>query len=91
MDDFDQPHIGLPEDAAWSRDVHQEALARKGASGACEACGARTWGVGERLLLVQALDPGGRFVPGTGVEVVPVFCRRCGLLHLHAVNVLLRD
>ena len=40
MDDFDEPHIGLPEDAAWSRDVHQEALSRKGASGACEACGA---------------------------------------------------
>ena len=31
------------------------------------------------------------FVPGTGIEVVPVFCRHCGLLHLHAANVLLRD
>ena len=91
MSDFDEPHIGLPEDEAWSRDVHHAALTRKGAGGACEACGSDTWGVGERLLLVQALDPGGRFVPGRGVEVVPVFCRHCGLLHLHLVNVLLRD
>jgi hypothetical protein len=91
VSDFDEPRIGLPEDAAWSRDVHEEALARKGATDVCEACGSSAWGVGERLLLVQALDPGGRFIPGRGVEVVPVFCRHCGLLHLHVVSVLLRD
>ena len=91
MSDFHERQTGLPEDAAWSRDVHHEALARKGADGNCEACGSGAWGVGERLLLIQALDPAGRFVPGSGVEVVPVFCRHCGLLHLHLVNVLLRD
>ena len=91
MSDFDESRIDLPEDAAWSRDVHRAALARKGATDACEACGSGAWGVGERLLLVQALDPGGRFIPGSGVEVVPVFCRHCGLLHLHVVSVLLRD
>ena len=91
MSDFHEPDVGLPEDAAWSRDVHHAALARKGANGACEACGSHTWGVGDRLLLVQALDATGRFSPGSGVEAVPVFCRHCGLLHLHVVNVLLRD
>lgn len=91
MSDFYEPPIGLPEEAGWSRDVHHEALARKDATGACEACGSSTWGVSERLLLVQALDPAGRFIPGSGVEVVPAFCRHCGLLHLHMVNVLLRD
>jgi hypothetical protein len=91
MSDSHEPLIGGREEAAWSRDVYQEALRRKGADGECEACGGRAWGVGERMLLIEALDPGGRFIPGKGVEVVPAFCRHCGLLHLHAANVLLRD
>lgn len=91
MSDSREPLIGGPEEAAWSRDVHTQALARKGATGSCEACGSDAWGVSDRLLLIEALDPAGRFVPGTGIEVVPVFCRHCGLLHLHAANVLLRD
>jgi hypothetical protein len=91
MSDSHEPLIGRPEEAAWSRDVHAQALARKGADGACEACGADAWGVSDRLLLLEALDPGGRFTPGTGIEVVAVFCRHCGLLRLHAANVLLRD
>jgi hypothetical protein len=91
MSDSHEPLIGGSEEAAWSRDVHLDALARKAADGACEACGQSAWGVSGRLLLLEALDASGRYVPGMGVEVVPVFCRRCGLMHLHAATVLLRD
>jgi hypothetical protein len=91
MSDSDEPLIGGREEAAWSRGVYEEALRRKGAEGDCEACGYSAWSVGERLLLIEALDPGGRFIPGRGIEVVPVFCRHCGVLHLHAASVLLRD
>jgi hypothetical protein len=91
MSDSHEPLIGGQEEAAWSREVHLAALARKDVTGECEACGRTAWGLSGRLLLIEALDAEGRFVPGTGVEVVPVFCRHCGLLHLHAANVLLRD
>jgi hypothetical protein len=91
MSDSHEPLIGGDEEAAWSRDVHERALQRKGAAGSCEACGWATWGVSGRLLLVEALDPSGRYTPGKGIEVIPVYCRHCGFLRLHAANVLLRD
>jgi hypothetical protein len=91
MSESQRPLIGGREESAWSRDVHLDALARKGATGPCEACGRSGWGVSGRLLLVESLDASGRFVPGTGVEVVAAFCRHCGLLHMHAANMLLRD
>jgi hypothetical protein len=71
--------------------MHRSALARKGADGACEACGADAWGLSDRLLLMQALEPTGGLVPGQGVEVVSVFCKNCGLMRLHAATLLLRD
>jgi ribosomal protein L37E len=91
MSDELNGRIDLADDAEWSREVYGDALVRKKATGACEACGQRNWGVSERLMLMQALDAGGRLTPGRGVEVVTVFCRRCGLLRLHAATLLLRD
>jgi hypothetical protein len=82
---------GLPDDQGWSEQVHRAALERKGALADCEACGGDTWGVGQRLLLLPALDAAGGWMPGRGVDVVPVFCRHCGLLRLHAATLLLRD
>jgi hypothetical protein len=81
----------LPDDRDWSREVHRSALLRHGANGPCEACGNISWGVGERMLLLHALEPSGTVVPGRGVEVVPVFCTECGLLHLHVASMLLRE
>ncbi|HZV72714.1 MAG TPA: hypothetical protein VFF79_03275 [Conexibacter sp.] len=86
-----EPEPGMPDDRGWSRDVYRDALARKRSLDACEACGSRAWGVGDVLLLVEALDSHGRLVPGRGVEVVPVYCNHCGLLRLHVASTLLRD
>jgi hypothetical protein len=91
MNDWQEPLLGLPEDGSWSREVHLDALKRKGVRGRCEACGRDVWGAGDRLLLLQAIDASGGITPGRGVEVVPVYCRHCGLLHLHAASLLLRD
>jgi hypothetical protein len=91
VDEGLEPGSGLPDDRALSREVHESALERKGVRGRCEACGADAWATGERLLLVHVLDGYGNFVPGRGVEAVSVYCRRCGLLRLHAANLLLRD
>jgi ribosomal protein L37E len=91
MSDELSGRIDLAQDAEFSREVYGGALARKRATGKCEACGHKSWGVSERLLLMHALDATGRLTPGRGVEVVTVFCRHCGLLRLHAATVLLRD
>jgi hypothetical protein len=82
---------GLPDDERWSEQMHRAALERKGALADCEACGSNAWGVGQRLLLLPALDASGSWVAGRGVDAIPVFCRRCGLLRLHAATILLRD
>jgi hypothetical protein len=86
-----EPLPDLPDDRALSREMHESALRRKGVHGHCQACGADAWGIGERLLLVHVLDGEGNFAPGHGVEAVGAYCRRCGLLRLHAANLLLRD
>jgi hypothetical protein len=82
---------GLPDDGAFSREVFQHALNRKGAVQKCEACGKDKWVVSQSLMLLQALLPDGAIQPGHGVEVVPVFCNHCGLIRLHAVTVLVQD
>jgi hypothetical protein len=87
----DDSLAGLPDDRAWSRAVYEEAIQRKHADRSCEACGERTWGVGEELVLLPALDMAGRYVPGRGVEVIVRYCRHCGLLRLHAAGQLLSD
>ena len=91
MSDCPEPLPGLPDDESWSLEIHQAALARKHADAPCEACGARRWGVAHQLALISALDEAGRFVPGRGVDAVTVYCKRCGLLRLHAASVLLSD
>jgi hypothetical protein len=91
MSDVPDPLAGLPDDREWSLEIHRAALARKQADGPCEACGGTRWGVARDIVLVSALDPAGRYVPGRGLEAVPVFCKQCGLLRLHAASVLLSD
>jgi hypothetical protein len=85
------PLSGLPDDRSWSREAYRQAVIRKGADRACSACGSKRWAVSDALLLIEALDPIGRLTPGRGVEVVPVYCRDCGLLRLHAASQLLAD
>ena len=87
----DDSLTGLPDDRGWSREVYEEAIHRKHAGRACEACGKRAWGVGRELVLLPALDQAGRYVPGRGVEVIVLYCKHCGLLRLHAVDRLLSD
>lgn len=87
----DDALTGLPDDRAWSREVYEDAIRRKQAERSCPACGKRAWGVSEELLLLPALDTAGRYVPGRGVEVIVLYCRRCGLLRLHAASRLLGD
>ena len=82
---------GLPDDRAFSREVYQHALERKGAVRKCDACGKDKWVVSQNVFLLQALKPGGGVVPGQGVEVVPVFCNNCGLIRLHAATILVQD
>jgi hypothetical protein len=82
---------GLPDDKAFSREVFQHALDRKGAVHKCEACGKDEWVISQNLMLLQTLQPGGGLMPGTGVEVVPVFCNNCGLIRLHATTILVGD
>lgn len=89
MSDGDSLSRGLPDDRAWSHDVYGGAVREKHADGACVACGSASWEVGEDVFLVPALDPAGRLVNGRGVEVVVVYCQRCGLLRLHAAGLLL--
>jgi hypothetical protein len=89
VSDADSPLRGLPDDRAWSHDVYGGAVRDKHADGACIACGNASWEVGEDVFLIPALDPAGRLVNGRGVEVVAVYCRRCGLLRLHATGLLL--
>ena len=91
MSDLPDPLSQLPDDREWSRDVHRDALMRKHADAPCEACGGTRWGVAPEVALVSALDPAGRYVPGRGVDAVAVYCKRCGLLRLHAASVLLSD
>ena len=82
---------GLPDDRAFSREVFQHALDRKGAVHKCEACGKDKWVISQSLMLLQTLQPDGGVVPGQGVEVIPVFCNNCGLIRLHASTILLGD
>ena len=82
---------GLPDNRAFSREMFQHALDRKGAVHKCEACGKDKWVVSQSLMLLQALMPDGGLQPGHGVEVVPVFCNHCGLIRLHAVTILVQD
>jgi len=82
---------GLPDDTAFSREVFQHALDRKGAVHKCEACGKDKWVVAQSLMLLQVMDPAGGITPGNGVEVVPVFCNNCGLIRQHAVSILASD
>jgi hypothetical protein len=84
------PFGGLPDDRSWSEDMHRAALDRHDALRPCAACGTCDWGIGAQLLLLPALDAQGRWAAGRGVDVVPVFCRNCGLLRLHASTLLLR-
>jgi hypothetical protein len=91
MSERDDPLPGLPDDRAWSRQVHRDALERKGADSKCEACGHSDWIVSQNVFLLQALQPGGSLVPGEGVEVAAVFCNHCGLIRLHASTILVSD
>jgi hypothetical protein len=88
--EFD-PLAALAQDRAWTTELSRDALARKGAERACEACGTALWGVASDLAVVGTLDASGHYIPGRGVDAVIVFCRRCGLLRLHAASVLFRD
>jgi hypothetical protein len=81
----------LPDDRAWSREFHRDALVRKDADSKCEACGHDQWVVSQNQFLLQALQPTGGLVPGQGVELVAVFCNHCGLLRLHAATILESD
>ena len=91
MTDDPRHFPGLPDDGAFSREVFQHALDRKGAVHKCDACGKDKWVVSQNLMLLQALQPDGGVLPGHGVEVVPVFCNHCGLIRLHAATVLMQD
>jgi hypothetical protein len=91
MSDENEQLPGLPDDRAWSRDIHRDALMRKGADSKCEACGHGEWIVSQNMFLLQALQPTGQVVPGEGVEVAAVFCNHCGLIRMHASTVLVGD
>jgi hypothetical protein len=91
MDDDPDPVAALAGDRAWATGICRDALARKGAGGRCEACGGTVWGIGPEVGVVGTLDAAGHYLPGRGVDAVMVFCRRCGLLRLHAASVLFRD
>ena len=79
----------LPDDREWSREVHADALRRKRATGPCEACGSDAWSAEPTVFLLHALTPSGTFAPGSGVELIAVHCRHCGLVRLHAGSRLL--
>jgi hypothetical protein len=91
MSDEASAFPGLPDDGAFSREVFQHALDRKGAVHKCEACGKDKWVISQNMMLLQTLQPGGAILPGHGVEVVPVFCNHCGLIRLHATTILVGD
>jgi hypothetical protein len=91
MSDEASAFPGLPDDGAFSREVFQHALDRKGAVHKCEACGKDKWVISQNMMLLQTLQPGGGILPGHGVEVVPVFCNNCGLIRLHATTILVGD
>ena len=91
MSDEGSAFPGLPDDGAFSREVFQHALDRKGAVHKCEACGKDKWVISQNMMLLQTLQPGGGILPGQGVEVVPVFCNHCGLIRLHATTILAGD
>jgi hypothetical protein len=88
--EFD-PLAALAQDRAWTTEVVRDALARKDARRDCEACGGAFWGIASDVAVVGTLDPAGHYIAGRGVDAVMVFCRRCGLLRLHAASVLFRD
>jgi hypothetical protein len=88
--EFD-PLAALAQDRTWAFEVCSDALARKGAERRCEACGGDRWGIAPEVAVVGTLDASGHYVSGRGVDAVMVFCRRCGLLRLHAASVLFRD
>jgi hypothetical protein len=85
------PLAALAQDRAWTTEVSHDALERKGAERPCEACGAAEWGIGHDVAVIGMLDSSGHFVAGRGVDAVAVYCRRCGLMRLHAASVLFRD
>ncbi len=91
MSDETPAFPGLPDDRAFSREVFQHALDRKGAVHKCEACGKDKWVISQNMMLLQTLQPDGGILPGHGVEVVPVFCNHCGLIRLHATTILAGD
>ena len=88
--EFD-PLESLAQDRASTTEICRDALARKGAQRSCEACGGASWGIASDVAVVGTLDASGHYVAGRGVDAVMVFCRRCGLLRLHAASVLFRD
>ena len=88
--EFD-PLAALAQDRAWTTEICRDALARKGAERNCEACGGALWGIASEVAVVGTLDASGHYIGGRGVDAVMVFCRRCGLLRLHAASVLFRD
>jgi hypothetical protein len=91
MGDADEPLPGLPDDRTFSREMHRDAIERKGADSKCEACGHYEWVVSQNMFLLQAMQPQGAIVPGEGVEVAAVFCNHCGLIRLHASTILVGD
>ena len=91
MSEPNDPPPDLPDDRAWSREFHRDAIAQKGADNKCEACNHDEWVVSQNQFLLQALQPTGAIVPGEGVEVAVAFCNHCGLIRMHATTILVSD
>ncbi len=64
MSDEASAFPGLPDDRAFSREVFQHALDRKGAVHKCEACGKDKWVISQCMMLLQALQPDGGVAAG---------------------------
>jgi hypothetical protein len=65
----------------------KRSVAAKGTDGRCGACGKNEWNVATSAYVLTAVgEDGVEF--GQGTEVLPVFCRNCGLARLHAVDYL---
>jgi hypothetical protein len=87
MDSHGSPDAG-EKTAQEQRD--KAALEDKGALKPCEACGGEFVHFPIRTFL-QTLNADGTMRRGSGAEMVTAMCRHCGLMRLHAAELLFFD
>jgi hypothetical protein len=57
----------------------------------CPACGHPEWGPAMNPLFVQSLDESGTKIVEGGFRAIALFCRNCGLMHLHNFTALVES